>query len=151
MFKKFLSLSKKSSDFFLQIDEDQSNQETDSKTAVAAKLAQQAKTVVSAATASKTEPKQKTKTQQKESPDLTQEPSVVKAPEPSQAVDRVEQLIVNAVFAKNKSKTEAIESEAIESGFATDYLISKPAPNRRPGASLNKFKEMTRKMKVSKK
>ncbi len=146
MFKRFLSLSKKSSDFFLQLDEDQSNQETDGKTAVAAKLAQQAKTVVSAATASKTEPKQKTKTQQKESPDLTQEPSVVKAPEPSQAVDRVEQLIVNAVFAKNRSKTEAVES-----GFATDYLISKPAPNRRPGASLNKFKEMTRKMKVSNK
>ena len=35
-----------------------------------------------------------------------------------------------------------------ESTFATDYLISKPAPNRRPGASLNKFIAITRTMRI---
>ena len=148
MLKKILSLKPKSSTFFLQLDEEQSNQETSSETAVETQPAQPAATEASAI-APKTEPKPKSKKSQKKSSAIAQQPSVENKPKPVATVDRVEQLIIDAVSAKKDSKVEANSNGSV-GNFATDYLISPPAPNRRPGVSLNKFREMTRTMKVNK-
>ena len=51
---------------------------------------------------------------------------------------------VNAVSAKKVGENKA---EEVAQNFATDYLIASPAPNRRPSVSMNKFKEMSRKMR----
>lgn len=45
------------------------------------------------------------------------------------------------------SEQQAAEQQA-EKTFATDYLISKPKPRRRPGGSIDKFKTMARQTKV---
>ena len=65
---------------------------------------------------------------------------------------------VSETVAKSATPESVTEEVAVGDGeaqetisemtFATDYLITKPAPNRRPGASLNKFRQMTRTMKV---
>ena len=149
MFKKILSLKPKSSAFFLQLDEEQSNQEASSETAVETQPVQPAATEASSAIAPETEPKPKSKKSQKKSSATAQQPSVENKPKPVATVDRVEQLIINAVSAKKESKVEANSNGSV-GNFATDYLISPPAPNRRPGVSLNKFREMTRTMKVNK-
>jgi hypothetical protein len=45
------------------------------------------------------------------------------------------------------SEQKAVEENA-EKTFATDFLISKPQPRRRPGGSLDSFKNMARQTKV---
>ena len=45
------------------------------------------------------------------------------------------------------SEQKEAEQQA-EKTFATDYLISKPKPRRRPGGSIDKFKTMARQTKV---
>ena len=54
---------------------------------------------------------------------------------------------------KKQAAPEVVEATQpkpffVDGNFATDYLIDKPAPNRRPGESLNKFREMTRAIKI---
>ena len=178
MLKKILGLNKKSSGFYLVLDEEQLNQETNSQTNLATPLDQEAKTDTNSSTVPKTEPKKKRKKAQKKSQELSvvneSEPEVettgntiqeastesepaVSAAKPPKTVADVEELIANAVgltywgtpavkTTPDVSETDA-KSVTIKT-LATDYLLSKPAPNRRPGASLNKFREMTRTMKV---
>ena len=108
-------------------------------------------------------------------PDSFPESLILAPPKPPKTVPDVEELIANAVgipywgipavvpekaqpavsetvaesATKEVAVSEAEPQKTIpEITFATDYLIAKPAPNRRPGASLNKFREMTRTMKV---
>ena len=108
-------------------------------------------------------------------PDSFPESLILAPPKPPKTVPDVEELIANAVGipywgipAVVPEKAQPAVSETVaesateevavseaepqktipEITFATDYLIAKPAPNRRPGASLNKFREMTRTMKV---
>ncbi|MDJ0902950.1 MAG: phycobilisome rod-core linker polypeptide [Xenococcus sp. MO_188.B8] len=110
-------------------------------------------------------------------PDSFPESLILAPPKPPKTIPDVEELIANAVGitywgipAVVPDKTPAAKKEVVSTAesvtetvtesepqpqetitaqtFATDYLIAKPAPNRRPGASLNKFREMTRKMKV---
>ena len=143
MLKKILNLKKKPTDFFLELNEEQSGQEgsAQSQTTVAPQPAQQEQPKASSSEVKKTK-------SQKKAGKKTQEPVVVSQPEPpKKAYDDVEQLIINAVFAKKVSADNA-NSNGATKNFSTDYLISPPAPNRRPGASLNKFREMTRTMKV---
>lgn len=108
----------------------------------------------------------------REIPDSFPESIMMAPPTPPKTIPDVEELIANAVgipywgipavvpekvaqSAPEEVAEEVVaESEAQpqeatpEMTFATDYLISKPAPNRRPGASINKFIAMTRTMKV---
>jgi len=178
MLKKILGLNKKSSDFYLVLDEEQLNQETNSNTVLVTPPDPEAKTDTDSSTVPNTEPKKKSQTAQKKSQELSvvnesepevettantiqeasteSEPAVSAAKSPK-TVTNVEELIANAVgltyggtpavkTTPDVSETDA-KSVTIKT-FATDYLLSKPAPNRRPGASLNKFREMTRTMKV---
>jgi hypothetical protein len=52
---------------------------------------------------------------------------------------------VKQLYKTNEQK--AVEENA-EKTFATDFLISKPQPRRRPGGSLDSFKNMARQTKV---
>ena len=108
-------------------------------------------------------------------PDSFPESLILAPPKPPKTVPDVEELIANAVgipywgipavipekakpavsetVAKSEPETVVVseakpQKTVPEKTFATDYLISKPAPNRRPGGSLNKFRVMTRTMKV---
>ncbi len=108
-------------------------------------------------------------------PNSFPESLIMAPPKPPKTVPDVEELIANAVgipywgipaVIPEKAKpavSETVAEPATEEvavsetkpqetipeiTFATDYLIAKPAPNRRPGSSLNKFREMTRTMKV---
>jgi len=44
---------------------------------------------------------------------------------------------------------ETVEEEVVvvEKTFATDSLIAKPRPNRRPGGSINKFRDLARELR----
>ncbi len=148
MLKKILNLTKKPTNFFLELDEEESNQEANSQntTTVAPEPVQEEQPQDSSSEVKQTQSKKKAKKAKK----TAQQPVAVSQPKPStQSYDNVEQLIIDAVFAKKVSENGASSQEA-STTFATDYLIAKPAPNRRPGASLNKFKEMTRTMKIRK-
>ena len=147
MLKKILSLGKKSDNFFLEIDEDQAGQETNSETAVATQPApkEEAKAISVAGLTSKLT-KKSTKKKGK-SQDVAPETPVKNVVKTYRAVDSVEQLIVNAVSGKKQSEAETTG----ENTFATNYLIAKPASNRRPGPSLDKFKQMSRGMSIDKK
>lgn len=151
MLKKIPFFNKKSQDFYLELKEDQSTPDTDSKTAVTTQPTQpKVETDKSPATASKIGSNKGNKTEQKQAQDISQEPSVKEVPQAAPTVDRIEQLIIDAVYKNNGSKNGSkadVQPEDSISNFATAYLISPPAPNRRPGASLNKFKEMSRNMK----
>ena len=72
---------------------------------------------------------------------------------PEKAKPAVEETVAQSATAESGSEAAAVGDDQgretiAEMTFATDYLISKPAPNRRPGGSLNKFRVMTRTMKV---
>ena len=47
-----------------------------------------------------------------------------------------------------KTNEQQVAEQKAEEGFATKYLISKPKPRRRPGGSVDKFKDMARQTKV---
>lgn len=152
MLKKILKLTKKPTNFFLELNEEQPSQEAVSqdKSAVATPPTPQEQPQASSSDAKKTKSQKKRKKAGKKAGEKAQEPVAVSQPAPAKQVyDDVEQLIINAVSAKKAGKVNANSNGAVKN-FATDYLISPPAPNRRPGVSLNKFKEMTRTMKVGK-
>lgn len=147
MLKKILNLKKKPTDFFLELNEEESSEEASSQiqATVATPTTQQEQTEVSSSDVEKAKGRKKGK--------KAQETIVFEQPAPpKQSYDNVEQLIINAVYAKKSNDSQSnsengSQSEKIASNFATDYLISAPAPNRRPGASMNKFKEMSRTLK----
>lgn len=47
----------------------------------------------------------------------------------------------------DKQEEEAVEEVVAEKTFATDSLIAKPRPNRRPGGSINKFRDLARELR----
>ena len=141
MLKKLLTLKKNPTDFFLELNEEESSKEASSQieATVATPTTQQEPTKASSSDVKKTKGRKKGK--------KAQEPIVVAQPAPpKQAYDNVEQLIINAVYAKKNIENDS-KPEEVNKNFATDYLISPPAPNRRPGACMDKFKEMSRNMK----
>ena len=70
MLKKLFGLNKKSSDFYLVLDEEELNQETNSNTVLVAPPDPEAKTDKDSSTVPNTEPKKKSKTAQKKSQEL---------------------------------------------------------------------------------
>ncbi|MEO1590314.1 MAG: hypothetical protein AAFU71_03365 [Cyanobacteria bacterium J06632_22] len=74
-------------------------------------------------------------------------PAPVSQPAANQAPDPVD--IIRAALATSASVTaEAVTDASQPTNFATDYLVStKPAPRRRPGPSLAKFKGMAKEFK----
>ncbi|MEM9271848.1 MAG: hypothetical protein AAGA80_02625 [Cyanobacteria bacterium P01_F01_bin.143] len=136
MRKKILKLTKKPKDFFLELDN-----EANSKTAVSTGTAQQKQPNASPTKGQKP-------TSQKKAGKEVQKAVIAEEPQPARQVyDSIEQLIVNAVSAKKVSQDK---SEETGNNFATDYLIAKPVPNRRPGSSMDKFRIMSRRLKVRK-
>ncbi|ELS02785.1 hypothetical protein Xen7305DRAFT_00025030 [Xenococcus sp. PCC 7305] len=127
--KNLLPWGKKSEGFFLEIDDDQSSTDVNNEAVVVTGSA----------------PKTKLDSKGQEEPINSQATSVASTAKVYRAVDNVEQLIINAVYQKNSN-----QSETDENTFANNYLIPKPNPNRRPGASLNKFREMARSVSLPK-
>ncbi len=86
------------------------------------------------------------KTQGKKSQTASkQEP--VKQPAASVASSWEEPFWVKAMYKNAGSNSESASGETSQKTFATDYLIVQSSSRRRPGPSLNKFKEMVNKKK----
>lgn len=45
------------------------------------------------------------------------------------------------------AKEEVVETMVVEKTFAAESTIAKPRPNRRPGGSINKFRDLARELK----
>lgn len=86
------------------------------------------------------------KTQGKKSQTASkQEP--VKQPVASSASSWEEPFWVKAMYKNAASNAESVSGQTSQKTFATDYLIVQSSSRRRPGPSLNKFKEMVSKKK----
>lgn len=164
MLKKFLGLDKKSGEFYLELQNKEANQDTNGKAAPVTEPVENVEPVVTAPTEKEAEPKQSAAPQKKRKTAKKKVKAAAEKPETAtpvvqqrkaNATPDAEELIARAVgipyqgvptVDPNQPKATA-EEKVAETGFADNYLIGKPAPNRRPGTSLDKFREMTRTLK----
>ena len=87
------------------------------------------------------------KTQGKKSQTTASKQEPVKQPVASSASSWEEPFWVKAMYKNAGSNSESASGETSQKTFATDYLIVQSSSRRRPGPSLNKFKEMVNKKK----
>lgn len=166
MLKKFLGLDKKSGNFYLELQDKEADQNTNGKTVPVTEPVQETEPVVTAPTEQEAEPKQSAEPQEKrktakkkvkadstaEKPEtatpVVQQRKANATPDPEELIARAVGIPYQGVPTAVTSEPKAAKQEKVsETGFATNYLIGKPAPNRRPGTSLDKFREMTRTLK----
>jgi hypothetical protein len=141
MLKKLFGGQKSS--YFLELDESKSQQPTTAKTEAPAEPAQA--TAVEQSKAKPVEAKKAKKTSVKSNAKVAQPAPAPKAPEP--AVSDPEAIIRAAVSKKDSNG----KADAQTVGFATQYVMLPTMSRRRPGPSLNMFKNMARQAKVPRK
>ncbi len=129
----------KNNKFYLELDNDKETYKWPAKEKVESK---QVKT--SQAKIEKVNPEDTDNKKNIESSDVGTTDEVQPTPQPIDTSYSEEPAWIKGLY---EQKEEISETAIIEKTFAANAIVAKPRPNRRPGGSINKFRDLARELK----